>query len=431
MEKLLTKFRESTHCESCIHPFDPLEGCMFKCGHTYHTKCIESMEIKCCFKCNILYRPDDVYHVANKFTDKLLEVDDKPTRKKIIKKSLELLVEAALLNHNEALYIIGISIMKDGYFDKILTDDDCLFCLNKSAHNGHLKSIHSLMNKYKNTNIPANIPLYYKYCEMAANQNDASAQCIIALYYEKTNPSKCIQYMKKSAENNYTLADQYMYKYYKQGKIINKNLDLAHEYLIKVANTGNSDAEVFMGDYYYDKDNHLEAIKWYKLASDKGNHNAQIQLAHYYIHGEYVRINYSLAYKLLMKNQDNIYAMYLIGYYYEHCTQNYTECFHWYLKSAEKNLSEAQSKLSYLYEHGLGVKKDLNQSFDWLLKSADNQYLDSQIMVGQKYEIGFNYKGNFIQSDKKAKKYYQLASKHGDLFSIEALHFYEIFDKLK
>jgi TPR repeat protein len=428
MENLLNTFKQRNYCDTCSSRFIPLDGCMFKCGHIYHTSCIKSMDNPRCFKCDIPYNPHEIYILASKFMNKALDLcfDPKNT-KNIGKKAFDLLIEAALLDHSESQFIIGNDNFINKYVKNLYSKEDNIFWLNKAANNKHLNAIFALMNMYKDTDLP----LYYKYCKMAADENDSYSQVILALHYEKTDVAKCLYYMSKASLNNYTMADQYLYTFYTEGKIIKKNTQLAEEYLIKIANTGDTNAQVCVGDLYYNKNQHTEAIHWYKLAADKGHNEAQIQLANYYMLGDYVEVNYPLAYKLLSKNRENPFAMFLIGHYYECYKKNYDDSFQWYLKSAKKGLCQAQYKLSYLYEHGLGITQNKDESFDWLLKAADNKHLDSQKIIGQKYEIGFNYKGKFMQSDKKAKKYYQLASNEGDLFSVNALYFYEVLSKFK
>lgn len=429
MDILLNKFRNQKHCDKCTEYYSSIEGCMFKCGHIYHIACITSMETPCCYLCNYSYNPKEIYELSSKFMNKLLMNDCscKLIRKNISKKAVDLLIEAALLNHSESQYIIGIDEFKNGYMEKLINKEESIFWLKKAANNKNLKAILTLMDKYETIN-PL---LYYDYCEMAANQNDSNSQLIIAKYYEKIDSNKCIYYMNMAASNNNVFAYEYLYTYYKDGMIVTKNIDLAYNYLNKAAELGSIESQILMGDFYYIKNIYDKAIYWYKIASDNGNHDAQIQMANYYIFGENIEQNYTLAYKLLQKNKENVFAMYLLGYYYEHYKENLIESFIWYMKSAKKDYNKAQHKIAYLYDHGLGINHDHNQSIEWLIKAANNNYLDSQIILGKKYEIGFNYKGNFIQSDKKAKKYYKLAASSGDLFSINALYFYELLDRIK
>ncbi len=423
MDLLTAKFRQSTRCEKCIEHFDPMDGCMFKCGHVFHTRCI--LEKRCCFKCNQPYNPEEIYQLSKKFTDKLvLDVTlSSQQRKMIVKKTCDLMIEAALLDHIEAQFKIGVDSLSNDYIKSMISKDDVFFWINKASHNKHVKATLGLMKYYKSRDEK----LYYQYAEIAANQNEVTCQLLIAIHYEKTNPTKCLNYMQMAVKNNSICAYKYMYYYYTEGIIVPKDIEIAYDYLSKVAEgdtTGECQYE--MGEYYKDI-NPTVALTWYKLSVDNGYQPAQVQLANHYLWNK----EYVLAYKLLNKNQTDPWAMYLLGYYYETYKESYIDALHWYIRAANKDVDHAQHKLYYLYKNGVGVEKDLDKSFDYLLLAADNDMCECQVEVAKMYEIGFNYKGKFIQSDKKAKKYYKLAKEQGNTFSVNALAFYTLFDSMK
>lgn len=423
MDLLTAKFRQSKRCEKCTEHFDPMDGCMFKCGHVFHTRCI--LESRCCFLCNEPYNPDSTYQLSKKFMDRLtLDVTlSTQQRKNMIKKTVDLMIEAALLDNTESQFMIGIDSLTNDYIKSMIKVDDTIFWLKKASHNKHVKAMLGLMKHYKSKNEK----LYYHYAEMAANQNEVTCQLMVAIHYEKTNPTKCLKYMEMAVKNNSICAYKYMFYYYKDGILVPRDIQKGYDYLSKVAEgdiTGECQYE--MGEYYKDI-NPAIALTWYKLAVDNGYQPAQVQLANHYLWNK----EYTLAYKLLNKNQTDPWAMYLLGYYYETYKECYDDAINWYIRSANKDIEHAQHKLSYLYENGIGVEKDLDKSFDYLLLAADNGVCDCQVTVAQKYEIGFNYKGKFIQSDKKAKKYYKLAKEQGNTFSVNALSFYSLFDSMK
>ncbi len=423
MDLLTAKFRQSTRCEKCIEHFDPMDGCMFKCGHVFHTRCI--LENRCCFICNQPYNPEEIYQLSKKFMDKLVidETLSLQQRKHIIKKTCNLMIEAALLDHIEAQFTIGVDSLSNDYIKSMISKDDVFFWINKASHNNHVKATLGLMKYYKSKDEK----LYYKYAEIAANQNEVTCQLLVAIHFEKTNPEKCLKYMNMAVKNNSICAHKYMYYYYTEGIIVPRNIQTGYDYLSKVAagdTTGECQYE--MAEYYKDRDSKT-ALYWCKLSVDQGYQPAQIELANHYL----LNKEYTNAYKLLNKNQSDPWAMYLLGYYYETYKESYTDAFHWYTKSANKHVDHAQYKLYYFYENGLGVEKDLDKSFDYLVLAANNNICECQVALAQRYEIGFNYKGHFIQSDKKAKKYYKLAKEQGNTFSVNALSFYTLFDTMK
>lgn len=424
METLLNKFKQSNRCEKCIEHFDPIDGCIFKCGHIYHTKCITSMENPCCIICKHAYNPNEIYKLSTKFIDKLVDDDNKLTKtnKKLLgRKAVDLLIESALLGHTESQYIIGIDDFKNDYMRSLISTEDGLFWLNKAANNKHLKAILTMMKKYKNNE------MYYYYCELAADENDVTCQVEIAIYYEHKNIEKCLKYMNMAVKNNSVTAHRYMYYYYTEGKILPKDINLGYQYLSKVAiKDDKGECQFEMAQYYQEYDS-SQSLNWYKLSVEKGFQPAQIELANYYL----LNNEPTLAYKLLKKNQTDPLGMYLLGYYYDIYKQSYNDAFHWYTKSANKNIKFAQNKLYYFYKNGTGIEKNIDKSIDFLILAADNDCVESQLLLAQLYEIGFNYKGKFIQSDKKAKKYYNIAYKNGDETAMSAINFYKLFDTMK
>ena len=69
-----------------------------------------------------------------------------------------------------------------------------------------------------------------------------------------------------------------------------------------LAETGNPDAQINLGNMYFDGNgvvqDYAESVRWYLLAADQGNADAQIALGFLYKYGEAVRfVDYVQAYK--------------------------------------------------------------------------------------------------------------------------------------
>lgn len=428
IKTLLSKFHSMKECNICLQVLIPEEGCMFKCGHTCHSTCIKKMENPCCVECKYPYNPVELLKLSTNFYAK--SSFSKNKFNSLYNKGLTSLVESALLDNPEAQFTISIS-RDNKYslvnkFEQIFDNNETLFWLKKSANQKYIPSLYYLMNHYKNNDTE-----FYKYCKIAADENDANAQYEVGLYYEKIKPKKCLEYMLKSYDNKCIHAARALYKYYIQGKIVTKDCDKAHEYLKYYANSGDNDSQFLMGEYYRLKDNHDEAIYWYKHSSDNGNIYAQVELCNYHLGGYKIFDNDKILYSYLIKNQNNVTALYLLGYYYENIKYVFSDAYYWYIKSAKKNHIESVIKISDFYYNGIGIDKNEDEGFDWLLKAADLGHIDSQYLVGRNYEIGFTYKNNFIQSDKKAIKYYKLAASKDHTLSIESLKYYNLLNQIK
>ena len=101
------------------------------------------------------------------------------------------------------------------------------------------------------------------------------------------------------------------------------------------------------GHECYDKENYVEAVKWYTQAAKKGYAEAQRKLGICYHYGNGV----------------------------EH---DYVEAVKWYRKAAEQGSSGAQVNLGYCYDNGLGVEQDYAEAVKWYRKAAEQGDVDAQ-----------------------------------------------------
>ncbi len=108
---------------------------------------------------------------------------------------------------------------------------------------------------------------------------------------------------------------------------------------------GNAKAQRMLGSLFYHglgvETNHIEAMRWFKLAALQGESTAQFKLALQYFSGEIV-------------------------------VQNYTEAEYWFKLSSAQGLAESQLFLGLMYKEGYGVAKDFARAQMWLRLSAKN-----------------------------------------------------------
>ena len=124
-----------------------------------------------------------------------------------------------------------------------------------------------------------------------------------------------------------------------------------------------------------------EAIKWYKIAVNQGNSEAQKNLGDCYFLGKGVEKDYEKAADLYLDafNNNNYKAKdrlgtccYLLGEHYykgQHVKKDYYKAVIWYQKAAEKGVSKCQWKLGYCYYKGHGVEKDYEEAIKWFKKA--------------------------------------------------------------
>lgn len=187
-----------------------------------------------------------------------------------------------------------------------------------------------------------------------------------------------------------------------------------HE-LINKANQGDINSQILLGYIYQygDDGDHSESVnkkyyieknlqlseKWYLLAAEQNDENAQLNLARLY---EYMA--------------DEIYDQY------------YEKALYWIEKSANLGNIDAQMLAADYYESGKGVEIDLEKAISWYEKAAGNGGAYAKYVLAFFYGTGQGVEFN----SKKAVELYQAAYGAGVLYSSYELgRIYEIGDWVK
>ena len=181
----------------------------------------------------------------------------------------------------------------------------------------------------------------------------------------------------------------------------------ARNELRKMAERDNVNAQVALGDYYYNSQNYNEAVRWYRKATTKGNTEATYRLGLCYEKGHGVQKDnktallwYNTAAKQgneiadlmqeaekgnatarnelrKMAERDNVNAQVALGDYYYN-SQNYNEAVRWYRKATTKGNTEATYRLGLCYEKGHGVQKDNKTALLWYNTAAKQGNQEAQ-----------------------------------------------------
>ena len=112
-----------------------------------------------------------------------------------------------------------------------------------------------------------------------------------------------------------------------------------NEFEEKTAKQMNDIAEDYYNGSNGKTQDYAKAVKWYRMAADKGDADAQHNLGYCYYFGEGV-------------------------------TQDYAEAVKWYRKAADQGHASAQYNLGLCYKNGRGVTKDLDKSKELWRKAA-------------------------------------------------------------
>lgn len=174
----------------------------------------------------------------------------------------------------------------------------------------------------------------------AKEENDDCIADALALLASMENPAD-----KREERENY-----------KSFKLILNNklyyLEFVPELIKKIAEQGNSTAQLCLGYMYRDgegvEQDYEEAVKWYRKSAEQGNAIGQVGLGDLYENGHGVE-------------------------------QNPEEAFKWFRKSAEQGNSAGQCRLGLMYKRGDGVEQDYEKAVKLFRKSAEQGDFSGQI----------------------------------------------------
>jgi len=120
-----------------------------------------------------------------------------------------------------------------------------------------------------------------------------------------------------------------------------------------------------------------DALKWFKMAAELGNIEAQYYLGLCYGRGEGVSHDLTEAFRWYLAAAEHGHALsqYLVGCFYESgikVEKNCAEAAKWFHLSAEQGYNNAQHRLGLCYSKGIGIEKDYAKAYFWLLLAAAN-----------------------------------------------------------
>ena len=190
------------------------------------------------------------------------------------------------------------------------------------------------------------------------------------------------------------------------------------------AEQGNADAQYYLGVMYESgkgvEQNSLEAEKWYGKSAAQGHGLARFNLDTIKNQGNWKILTHdspeSVEFDREMAEQGNASFQCCLGDRYCHdnlgVKQDYAEAVKWYRMAAEQGYADAQTKLGFMYYNGFGVKQDYRESFRLFGLSNDA------------FGLGLSYLyGRGVGKDKaKAREYLVKAAKAGNANAMNYLN---------
>ena len=203
---------------------------------------------------------------------------------------------------------------------------------------------------------------------------------------------------------------------------VEPDLEQAIKYYKMAAEIGNVNAQFnYANVLEYKQD--PECIKWFEKAYENGEIEAAYRIAMIYKYGEVVPKNDEMRNKWLQIAADQGYAMaqtdlgvFLING--EGIEKNEGDGIQWMQRAANTNNGLACRNMSILYRDGVGVKKDLDKASYWAIKLAKSE--DGDIGLVYDYAVHFFAGDNGFPKDvNRAVELFTAAAEQGDTLSIE------------
>ena len=196
-----------------------------------------------------------------------------------------------------------------------------------------------------------------------------------------------------------------------------------------------------IGNFFYDNNDYLNALKYYKMSADMGNSDGQVNygILHYY--GQGVKQNYSEAKKYfeLAADQKNVSAYNYLGNLYENGNGvqiNYNIAGKYYKLSADQNDQHGLISYGNLCYHGLIEVKDILKAKYYYELAAEQNNKNANYFLGFLYYTDFgdyrkaiNYLEIASQENSYASKLLGKIYLHGQEIQqdyMKAKHYYEL-----
>lgn len=165
--------------------------------------------------------------------------------------------------------------------------------------------------------------------------------------------------------------------------------------LVGEAKSGDEKAQFELGSLSFHgiggvlKDQNV-GVRWFHLAAQSGNRDAEAMLAEAYFYGWSVEKNDDQAFKFAnsASEKGSIIAKTMIAWLHLSGTgteKNESLAAEIYLESAKAGYSYAQSAIAWMYEAGRGVDRNIEDAKKWYQQSADQGNSDAQIALAKIY----------------------------------------------
>lgn len=145
--------------------------------------------------------------------------------------------------------------------------------------------------------------------------------------------------------------------------------------------------------------------------ANRGDVDAQFDLAFCYINGAGIAQDYMIAAQWLEKAADQglAEAQYVLGFFYQNSygvNQDNKKAFQLMKKAAEQGELNAMTNLGICYYGGVGTEKDSYQAAIWLIRASEKEDYEAMTVLGEMYLLG----DGVVQNYPKAVEFFTKAA---------------------
>lgn len=200
------------------------------------------------------------------------------------------------------------------------------------------------------------------------------------------------------------------------GKGVKKDLSEAFKWFSLAAESGNMEAQSVLA-LMYEKGNGVDADKskaiyWYGVAAKQGESDA-IKWLKKHNESENGLKNSSNLNRKSADHGDVIAQRNMAESFYtgNGVTKNLKTAYDWFLIAALNGDAISQRSIGVMYEKGYGIKKNYKEAMSWYIKSAQQNNIDAKFNLGLMYQEGLGVSKDL----KEAFNWYLSAAKQGHI----------------
>lgn len=308
--------------------------------------------------------------------------------------------------------------------DPINGDRDFFVFVKQLADDGVLAAMHRMSHLYEiGKGTKQNDTEARRYLNEAVSHNYPPAQFTSGLNYlngscgVEVNVSKALELIEAAADQGFMLANRNLGIYYKQGKIVERNLETAISYYMRAVQQGDISSMTELGFCYGQLGNDTESFRWYQKSAQNGDPDGKVWLADYYMDGKGTEIDYALAEKLYLEaledsrfHNPNSKKLAVLGLRFLYLkTQQLEKAFQFNMQYAENGDADAQCEVGKAYARGEGTEQNLKEAVRYFKLAADQGNAEALFNLGLAYENGDGVEANI----RTATDYYERAVEKG------------------